>query len=139
MSTGEKTSSEGRSFISELELETNLEKLFAKFQSPHYFSSIKVSHSRSIKITTCHEEEEEEEEEERSSASSASCKTSARSRSSTSCKERETLSGSTVSTVSLRVDVSYHSIVEADPWYHRFAEVGKVSAPSLLKPIAPDG
>ena len=42
-----------------------------------------------------------------------------------------------VSSVSLRVDVTCHSVVTVQPWYHEYAEVMPVESPS--KPVAPDG
>lgn len=44
-----------------------------------------------------------------------------------------------VSSVSLCVEVSYHSVITVEPWYLSHAEIEAVMSPSTTKPIAPDG
>lgn len=111
--------------------ENELESLSAQLQSPQYFTSLKVTSSKSLKVTRLPSVELKQSvvthllsSSSASSASSISLGTAV-------------ISESVVSSISLRVDVSYHSVVTAEPWYHRWAEVGDVSIPST-KPIAPD-
>ena len=44
-----------------------------------------------------------------------------------------------LSSVSLKVEVSCHSVVTAEPWYYPYAELGPVLQPSKVRPVAPDG
>lgn len=95
----------------------------ARDRSQHYFTNLRVASSRCItKITQL--------------ASAESIQSS----------HSTIVSGITVaglergmSAVSLRVEVSYHSVVTVEPWYLSYAEIAAVASPSDTKPIAPDG
>ncbi len=115
-----------KDFSSESELGT----LFSRFQSPQYFSSLKVISSKSLQVTQL-PVEGVERLVEIASTSTVTSKSSISSGGTVVLRSRE-------SSVSVRVDVFYHSLVIAEPWYHRWALVGNVACPSSIKPIAPD-
>ena len=95
----------------------------ARDHSQHYFTNLRVVSSRRVtKVTRLPSEE--------SVRTSHSSIVSGRA---VSAMDRG------VSSVSLCVEVSYHSVVTLEPWYLSYAEIAAVARPSDAKPIAPDG
>lgn len=113
--------------------ENELGSFSAKLQRPQYFTSLKVTSSKSLKVTQVSSFELKHSISKLVSSTSVVSSASSISSVATVISETEV-----VSRVSLRVDVSYHSVAVAEPWYHPWAQVGVVDNPSSTKPIAPD-
>lgn len=115
--------------------EDEVDTVRARLQSHQYLTSLTVISSRSVKVTQLPSDETQCILRTVSGSSGSSHSNSG----SSAVSSVTTVVCREGSTVSLRVDVSYHSIVTAEPWYHPWAQVGGVSLPSTTRPIAPDG
>ena len=124
--------------VSFAHFEDEVDTVRARLQSHQYITSLTVVSSKSVKVTQLPSDEAQCVLRTVSRTSGGSSHSSSGSSAVSSvtttvvCQEEE-------STVSLRVDVSYHSVVTAEPWYHPWAQVGKVGLPSTIRPVAPDG
>ena len=118
-------------FSSEV-FDSELESLSAKVQTPQYFTAFKVASSKSLRVIQVASIEQAQSLRKLVSSTSFGSKSSNTSGTTALC-------GEVLSSVSLRVEVSYHSIVVAEPWYSPWAQVGAVDSPSVTQPIAPDG
>ena len=116
--------------------ETELESISAKLQSPKHLSVSKVSSSKSVRVIHVPSSEPVQSVERLVSQTSTNTRAS---EVSITTETTVVCDGVAASNVSLRVDVSYTSVVTADPWYTPWAEVGVVEFPSTIYPIAPDG
>lgn len=95
----------------------------ARDHSQHYFTNLRVASSRRITIV----------KQKPSQESVQSCRSSTVSGTSMLTLE------SSMSAVSVSVEVSYHSVVTVEPWYKSHVDIAALAHPSDAKPVAPDG
>lgn len=106
----------------------------ARSHSHHYFASLRIVSSKSVRLTQL-----PDEEDYIYAATTESSSVSSKRSQDSSVVSSSTATVSRLSCVSLRIDISCHSVVTAEPWYLAHAEVATVGSPSAFKPIAPDG